>query len=119
MFRSLNLLTKVTLALAIGECLSAVDIAIEGYAGSAPGFAVLFGLLFFAGAWLLHRRQVVVGASLVGVLALFEIVSFPGWQKHGTFDWVSDTAFVVVSAVALALATIVLVTRRRSRPVNA
>jgi hypothetical protein len=119
MNRSLSLLTKLTLALAVGECLSAVDIAIENYAGSVPAFALLFGAFFFAGAWLLHRRRVIAGASLVGLLTLFEVVSFPGWPKHNTFDWVTDAAFAAVSAVALGLAIIVLVTHRRSGPVRA
>ena len=118
MNRSLNLLTKLTLALAVGECLSAVTISVENYAGSVPSFAVLFAGLFFAGAWLLHKGRVTSGATLVGLLTLFEIVSFTGWQKQNTYDWVSDIVFVALSAVTLVLAVVVLVTRRRSRAVS-
>ncbi len=84
MNRPLSILIKLTLVMAVGECISSVVIAVENYANGVPEFAVLFGALFFTGAWLLCKRRVVAGASLVGVLSLFEIVSFPGWQKHNT-----------------------------------
>ena len=114
MNRSLSILTKLTLAMGIGECVSAVVIGVEDYPGSVPEFAVLFGGLFFTGAWLLHRRHTAAGASLVGLLSLFEIVSFPGWQKHNAFDRVSDTVYVVLAAVTLSVAIGALVGHRRS-----
>ena len=113
MNRPVTVLTKLAIVLAVGECISAVVIAFENYADSVPGFAVLFGALFFTGAWLLHKHRIVSGASLVGFLALFEIVNFPSWQKHNTYDWISDTVYVVLSAVALALAIRTLVRHRR------
>jgi hypothetical protein len=37
---------------------------------------------------------------------------FARWAKHGTFDWVFDTAIAVVSLLAVAL---VVLARRSSR----
>jgi hypothetical protein len=118
MNRSLNLLTKLTLVLAAGECLSAVTITVEDYAGSVPAFAVLFAGLFFTGAWLLHRGRVTAGATLVGLLTLFEIVTFPGWQRQNAYDWVSDTVFAALSVATLVVAVVVPVRRRRLRAVG-
>jgi hypothetical protein len=118
MNRPLTVLTRLALVMAIGECISAVVITIENYAGSVPEFAVLFAALFFVGAWLLHRGRAAGGAALVGFLAIFEIVSSPSWQKHNAYDWVSDSVYVVLSAVTLAFAIAVLVSHRRSRPVR-
>ncbi len=119
MNRPVRTLTKLAVVMGVGECISAVAIAVENYADSVPAFAVLFGALFFTGAWLLHKRRILAGASLVGFLTLFEIVSFPGWQKHNTYDWVSDSVYAVLSAVTLAVAVGVLVVHRRTRPVRA
>ena len=112
-----GILTKLALAMAVGECISAVAIAVENYADSAPQFAVLFAALFFAGGWLLHKRRIVAGASLVGILALFEIVSFPAWQKHNSYDWLYDTVYVILAAVTLVFAIRALVGHHR-RPVS-
>ena len=115
MNRPSNILTRLTLVMAIGECISAVVITVEGYAGSVPAFAVLFAALFFTGAWLLRTHRTLVGASLVGFVSLFEIVSYPAWQKHNAFDWVFDSVYLVVSALTLAFAVGVLATHRRTR----
>lgn len=118
MNRPAGILTRLALVMAVGEFTSAVVIAVEKYAGSAPEFAVLFGVLFFTSGWLLHKRRMVAGASLVGFLALFEIVSFPTWQKHNIYDWVSDTVYVILAAVTLVFAIRALVGHRQ-RPVSA
>jgi hypothetical protein len=115
MNRSPSVLTKLALVMSIGECISSVVIVVENYAGSVPEFAVLFAALFFTGAWLLHRHRVVGGASLVAFLTLFEVISYPSWQKHNTYDWISDTVFVVLAAVTLGFAIRVLVSCLRSR----
>lgn len=118
MNRPAGILTRLALVMAVGECISAVVIAVENYADSVPEFAMLFGALFFTGGWLLHKRRIIAGASLVGFLALFEIVSFPAWQKHNTYDWVYDTVYVILAAVTLVVAIRALVGHRR-RPVSA
>jgi hypothetical protein len=118
MNRPVTVLTKLAVVMAIGECISAVVITIENYAGSVPEFAVVFAALFFTGAWLLYRGRTVGGALLVGFLTVFEIVSFPSWQKHNAYDWVSGSVYVVLAAITLACAIGVLVTHRRSRPVR-
>jgi len=117
MNRSTNTLTKLALLMAIGECISAVAITIENYKDSVPEFAVLFAALFFTGVWLLRKGRVVAGASLVGFLALFEIVTFPSWQKHNAFDWGFDVVYAVLAAATLVFAVRALVSQRR-RPVS-
>jgi hypothetical protein len=42
MNRPASTLTKLSLVMAIGECISAVAIAVENYADNVPEFAVLF-----------------------------------------------------------------------------
>jgi hypothetical protein len=119
MNRSLTILTWLVVAMAIGEFLSAVVIAVENYAGSVPAFAVLFGVLFSGAAWLLYRGHIVAGAALATFLCLFELVSFPSWQKHNSYDWVSDSLYALLAAVTLGFAITVLVTRRRSHALSA
>lgn len=120
MNRSTSILTGLALVMAVGECISAVAIVVENYADSAPEFAVVFAALFFTGAWLLRKRRVVTGAALVGLLAVFEIVTFPSWQKHNTYDWVSDIVYLTVAALTLVFAIRALVgPRLRLRAVPA
>ncbi len=120
MNRSPSILTKLALVMAVGECISAVVIAVENYADSAPEFAVLFAVLFFVGAWLLYKQRLIVGASLVGLLTVFEIVSFPSWQKHNAYDWVSDVVYAILAAVTLVFAIRTLLGERlRQRAVPA
>lgn len=113
MNRSASTLTKLALVMAVGECISAVVIAVENYADAVPEFAVVFAALFFTGAWLLHKQRIVAGAALVGLLTVFEIVTFPSWQKHNTFDWVWDVTYAVIAAVALVFAIRTLISHRR------
>jgi Na+/proline symporter len=113
MNRSADILTKLALAMAIGECVSAVAIAVEDYKGSVPAFAVVFAALFFGGFWLLRTRRVVAGACVVGLLSVFEIVSFPGWQKHNSYDWAFDVVYAIVGTVTLVFAVRTLIDQRR------
>ena len=54
----------------------------------------------------------VAGSILVGLLAAFEVVDYPSWTKHGTFDWIVDTTIAVVALAGICLAAVVLITRR-------
>jgi hypothetical protein len=78
----------------------------------------LFGASFLLGVWLVRSGRVTVGAVLVGLLALFEVLNFPLWEKNGTADWIITLAFLVVSIAALAAAAVVLATRRRTTPTD-
>ena len=113
--RKLTVLTTIAGVLAVGEFASSVMIWKENYPGSFPLAAVVFGVFFLIAAWLLRSGRVTAGAIVTGVLCLFEVVSFPGWQKHGALDWTYDTAFAVVALAGLIAAITVLAGRLRRR----
>lgn len=114
-----NRLTTVLLvlitALAVGEFISAVIIWRENYPDSQPLFAVAFGVLYLGALWLVRSGRIAAGAVLSGALFLFEVISFPGWQKHGTADWVLDSVYAALSLAGFLAAVAVLVTRIAGR----
>lgn len=102
-------------ALCVAEVVSFVQLSQRGGPDNVPVFALAFAALFALGAWLLRSGRAATGAILVGVLAAFEVVDYPSWAKHGTFDRVFDTIIAVVSLVGVGLAIAVLATCRTSR----
>jgi hypothetical protein len=114
-----NILTALAVLLGLGEFASAVIIKVEAYPDSFPAAAVAFGCLFLVGAWLLRGSRVTAGTVMVGILCLFEVVSFPGWTRHNALDWSTQIGFVVVSLAGLVTAIAVLVSSRRSLHVTA
>jgi hypothetical protein len=114
-----NILTALAVFLGFGEFASAVIIKVEAYPDSFPAAAVVFGCLFLVGARLLRGSRVTAGTVLVGVLCLFEVVSFPGWTRHNALDWTTQIGFAVVSLAGLVTAIAVLVSSRRSLHVTA
>ena len=117
--RMLTSLTVLSIVLAVGEFISAVIIAVENYRDSLPAAGVVFGVLFLIGTWLLRTRRVTAGTVLVGILCLFEVVSFPGWQRHNGLDWAFQTVDVVLALAGLATAVGLFVARRRSPAMTA
>ena len=113
--RTLTVLTMIAGVLAVGEFGSSVMIWKENYPDSMPLAAVVFGVFFLIAAWLLRSGRVTAGAIVAGLLCLFEVVSYPGWQKHGALDWTYDTAFGVVALAGLIGAITVLAGRLRRR----
>ena len=113
--RKLTVLTAITGVLALGEFGSSVLNWRENYHGSLPLAAVVFGVFFLIAAWLLRSGRVTAGAIVAGVLGLFEVVGFSGWQKHGALDWTYDTVFAVVALAGLIGAITVLAGRLRRR----
>lgn len=99
-------------ALCIAEVISFVELSQRGGPNNFPLFALGFAALFALGAWLLRTGRAVPGSILVGFLAVFEVVDYPSWAKHGTFDLVFDTVIAAVALAGVALAVAVLVTRR-------
>ena len=99
-------------ALCVAEVISSVQIAARGGPNDYPAFALVFAALFALGAGLIRWRRVVAGAGLVAVLAVFEVVDYPSWPKHGMLDWIFDTAIAVVALAGICLTLAVLVTRR-------
>jgi hypothetical protein len=113
--RKLTVLTVIAAVLAVGEFGSSIMIWQENYPGSLPEAAVVFGVFFVIAVWLLRSGRVMAGAIFTGILCLFEVVSFPGWQKHGVLDWTTDTVFALVSLAGLIAAIMVLAARIRNR----
>jgi hypothetical protein len=111
--RKLTVLTALAGMLAVGEFGSSMIIWRENYPGSLPLAAVVFGVFFLIATWLLRSGRVMAGAIFTGLLCVFEVISFPSWQKHGALDWTTDTAFAVVSLAGLIAAIIVLAARLR------
>lgn len=108
-------LTVLAAVLAVGEFVSAIVITVEHYPDSQPAWAVVFGMLFLIVALLLRSRRTVPGTLMALVLCLFEVVEYPAWTRHNTFDWVSQTIFAILALTGLAVAIALLVTRWRSR----
>lgn len=109
-----NRLTTVLLALitalAIGEFISSIIIWRENYPDAQPWFAVAFGVLYLGALWLVRTGRTAGGAALSAVLFLFEVISFPSWEKHGTADWVFDSVYAALSLAGFLAAVAVLVT---------
>jgi hypothetical protein len=117
--RSVIILTLVAGVMAIGELGSSIIIAVENYRDSMPLGAVLFAGFFLVAAWLLRRGRVTSGTVFLGLLCLFEVVAFPGWQRHNALDWAYQTIFGAVALAGLAAAIVVLGSRRRSAEITA
>jgi hypothetical protein len=115
--RKVTVLTSLGGVLALGEFGSAVIIWLEKYPDSLPAAAVVFGLFFLLGAWLLRSGRVTAGTIFVGLLCLFEVVSFPGWTRRGALDWAYQGTFALVSLAGLIAAITVLTSRIRSSAV--
>lgn len=110
--RSLSTLSTLTGVLAVGEFVSAGIIAVENYPGSFAAGGVIFGILFLVATWLLRSRRVTAGTIFVGVLCLFEVVQYPGWDRRNALDWVFQSAYALVALAGLATAVAVLVSKR-------
>ena len=113
--RTLTVLTALAGFLALGEFGSSIMIWRENYPGSLPQAAVVFGVFFLLAVWLLRSGRVMAGAIFTGILCLFEVISYPGWQKHNALDWTTDTFFALVSLAGLIAAIMVVAARLRNR----
>lgn len=109
-----RLLAATALLLGLGEFADAFTISFwEG----AAVFSALFIAAFF---WI--RRGGIGGPILVGALCVFELQSFPTWKRTGLEDWITQTAFAVVSTacllVAIAVLTRAFLTRKTAAPLG-
>jgi hypothetical protein len=84
----------------------------ENYPDAEPLLAVAFGVLFLSGLALVRTGRVVAGAVLVGVLAMFELVTAPSWARHNALDWTSQGVAVAVAAFGVAAAIAAIATSR-------
>ena len=105
----------LAVALGVMECGSAFVIWIEDYADAQPLFAVAFAALFLTGAALVRSGRSLAGAVLVGALCVFELVSFPGWERKNAFDWITQPAGAALALAGLIAAIATLVARQRAR----
>lgn len=94
-----DLLAMLAFCLGLGEL---ADSFFVSFWIGALVFAVLFGL---AGAW--TRRGGLAGPLFVGVLCIFELQSFPTWERSGIGDWIHQIAFIAVAAATLVLSAMV------------
>ena len=113
--RKLTVLTIIAGVLALGEFGSALMIWLE-HTGPAAGalLAVLFGLFFLLGAWLLRSGRVTAGTIFVGLLCLVEVAGVPAYTRHNAGDWVFQISYGLVSLAGLIGAIALLAGRRRS-----
>jgi hypothetical protein len=108
-------LLGLTAALVLAEAISAVVIWQEAYADSQPMFAVGFGVLYALAFWLQRSGRVVAGASLAGALALFEVVTFPTWQRFNALDWTTQIISAGVALIGFVVAVAVVGARVAGR----
>jgi FtsH-binding integral membrane protein len=104
----LTALLSLTAALVVGELVSAVIIWKEAYAGGQPLFAVAFAALFAVAFWLQRSDRVMAGAVFAGALFLFEVVTFPTWQRYNALDWTVQILFGALSLVGFVVAVVVV-----------
>lgn len=110
-----TVLLVLVAALAVGEFISSVIIWRENYPDSQPWFAVAFGVLYLAALWLVRSGRIAAGAVLSGVLFLFEVITFPSWQRFNAVDWTTQILFATLSALGFLTAVAVLITRTSAR----
>lgn len=102
-----RLLAAIALLLGLGEFADAFAISFW------EGAAVFSALFVAASFWI--RRGGIGGPILFGALCVFELQSYPTWKRTGLEDWITQTAFAVVSAAGLLLAITVLARVLRTR----
>jgi hypothetical protein len=85
-----------------------------GLAEFAAAFAISFweaaavlSALFLVAAWW-TRRGGIGGPILVGVLCVFELLSYPTLKRNGLAEWITQSAFAVAAAACLIVALAVL-----------
>lgn len=112
----MNIRALVALAglLGLGEFASAVIIWKENYPDAQPLFAVAFGVLFLIGILLVRSGRVVGGAIFLGLLCVFELITFPSWTRRNALDWAYQFSYAAIALACLVTAITVLVSRQRS-----
>lgn len=113
-------LMVLAIALGLGNPAEAIITSVEHVPDSQPVMLVVMLIPWLVGAELLRRGKVTAGTIVVGLLALLDVVSFPGWKRTSTLDWTAQSIGAAAAAVCLATAVTVLVRRQRSAvPVGA
>lgn len=88
---------------------------IDAFAIDVPAAALVFAVLFGAGALWFHRRRGIAAVILLTLLFAVEVVGIPFYDRTGVSDWLMQLAAGAVSATGLAAAVAVLVRRERRR----
>ncbi|MEP6598735.1 MAG: hypothetical protein ABJB98_04725, partial [Actinomycetota bacterium] len=107
---TMNNRTLIALAgvLGLGEFVSAAIIWKENYPDAQPLFAVVFGVLFLIGMALVRSGRVVGGAIFIGLLCLFELITFPTWTRRVALDWAYQVSYGALALLGLAAVIAVL-----------
>jgi hypothetical protein len=116
--------TRILIALSIAAGLmnpvAAVIALAQHQKNSEPVMLALFVLPWLAGAYLVARGRRTAGATVVGLLALFELAVSPTWHRSTVADWASQSVSVAVVAGCFAGSVALLVQRyRAARPAGA
>lgn len=106
-------LTVLAVALGLGNPAAAIITSVEHVPNSEPVMLVLMVLPWLVGAELVRRGKVTVGAIVIGLLSILNVVSFPGWTRTSALDWTTQSIAAAGAAVCLALAVTVLVRQDR------
>ena len=72
----------------------------------------MFAALFLVGAVLAYRRKL-IGAIIIGILSLIEVVFVPFYSSESTGDVLLQLAFAALGLVGVVAATAVVWERRR------
>lgn len=82
-----------------------------------PAAALVFAVLFLAGAAWFVRRQAVAAAIGLALLFAVELLGVPFYERAGLGDWLVQLTAAALSAVGLAAAVAVVARRRAPQPV--
>jgi hypothetical protein len=103
----------LAVALGLGNPAEAIITSVEHVPDTQPVMLVLMLIPWLVGAELLRRGKLTAGTMVVGLLALLNVVSFPGWKRTSVLDWTTQSLGAAAAAVCLAFAVTVLVRRQR------
>jgi hypothetical protein len=101
-----------TLAIWAAVAMTALEV-IDAPTIDAPLIAILFAVLFLAGAWL-TRRGGASGLIMLAVLSVIELAFLPTYERNNAFDWTVQVAVGVASLVCLVGSAGALAESRRT-----
>jgi hypothetical protein len=99
----LNARTLTVAAVAMGLLEAFMLFVIE-----VPAAALVFAVLFLAGAAWFARRGAVAAAAALALLFAVELLGVPFYERSGVADWLVQLTAAALSAVGLAAAVAVI-----------
>lgn len=101
-----------TLAIWAAVAMAVLEI-IDAPTIDAPLIAIVFAVLFLAGAWL-TRRGGAGGLIMLAVLSVIELVFLPTYERNNAFDWTVQAAVGLASLACLVGSAAALAESRRT-----